>query len=255
MVEQGKYIYCIIGADQERSFGYTGIGGRGDAVQTVCYKGLAAVVSDTPINKYVVNRENMTAHQRVIEEVMKEDTVLPVRFCTIAEPPEAAERIKQRLLRERYAEFKDLLREMDNKIELGLKAFWKNMDAIFGEIVEENREIKRFKEEIATKPPDKTHYQRIKIGEMVQAALEAKKDKEAKELLSVLRELSVDSRTNKTYGDRWILNAAFLVDKSLEREFDERMDELSERYAERIDFKYVGPIPAFNFVEMMVTWN
>ena len=255
MAEQGKYIYCIAGAGQERSFGHIGIGGRGDEVHTVCYEDLAAVVSDTPINKYVVNGENPKAHQRVIEEVMREYTVLPARFCTIAEPPEASEKIKQRLLKERYAEFKGLLREMDNKVELGVKAFWEDMDAIFGEIVEEHREIRRFKEEIAARPPDQTYYQRMKIGEMVQAALEAKKNKEVGQILRVLRALSTDSRTNATYGDKWILNAAFLVDKSLEKAFDDRMDALSEKYAERIRFKYVGPIPPFNFVEVVVIWN
>ena len=255
MAEQGKYLYGIIGADRERSFGYTGIGGRGDEVHTVRYEDLAAVVSDTPTNKYAVNGENPKAHERVIEEVMREYTVLPARFCTITEPPGAVEKIKQRLLKERYTEFKDLLGEMDNKVELGLKAFWTNMDAIFREIVEEHREIRRFKEEIAARPPDKTHYQRMKIGEMVQAALEAKKDKEVGQILSVLRELSTDSRTNDTYGDKWILNAAFLVDKSLEKKFDDRMDALSEEYAERIRLKYVGPIPPFNFVEVMVIWD
>jgi hypothetical protein len=84
MEKEGKYIYCIIETKQERNFGPIGIGGRGDEVTTIGYGDLSMVISDSPMTKYVVSRENMLAHEMVIEEVMKEFTVLPVRFCTIA---------------------------------------------------------------------------------------------------------------------------------------------------------------------------
>jgi hypothetical protein len=45
-----------------------------------------------------------------------------------------------------------------------------------------------------------------------------------------------------------IMNAAFLVDRAQEAEFDRRMDGLAERYGERIRFKYVSGFPPFNFV-------
>ncbi|GFP31522.1 GvpL/GvpF family gas vesicle protein, partial [Candidatus Hakubella thermalkaliphila] len=52
VTEKGKYIYCIIGINEDRNFGSMGIGGRGDEVYTVCYQDLAAVISDSPIMKY-----------------------------------------------------------------------------------------------------------------------------------------------------------------------------------------------------------
>jgi len=85
MDKSGHYIYCIIGTRQERNFGPIGIGGRGDEVLTIGYDDLSMVVSNHPMTKFVVSRENMLAHQKVIEEVMKEfDSVLPVRFDTVA---------------------------------------------------------------------------------------------------------------------------------------------------------------------------
>ncbi|MFH1620365.1 MAG: GvpL/GvpF family gas vesicle protein [bacterium] len=95
--KEGKYIYCIIrpgqacgGAaakasgrhnDQGLSFGPLGIGERGDEVHTVRSGDIAAVVSDSPVKSYAVSRENLLAHEKAIEAVMKEHTVLPVRFC------------------------------------------------------------------------------------------------------------------------------------------------------------------------------
>ena len=71
MIEkEGKYIYCIIGTSQERSFGPMGIGGRGDDVMTFGHNDLSMVVSSHPIAKLTVNSDNMLAHERVIETVM-----------------------------------------------------------------------------------------------------------------------------------------------------------------------------------------
>ena len=88
MVEEGKYIYCIIGTNEGRNFGPIGIGGRGDIVSTIGYEDLSAVISNFPLDKYVVNKENLIAHEKVVEEVMKNYTVLPMRFCTVASSAE-----------------------------------------------------------------------------------------------------------------------------------------------------------------------
>src|SRR4030042_270299 len=117
LMKEGKYIYCIIETKIERNFGPIGIGGRGDEVSAISYRDLGMVISNSPMTKYVISRENLLALERVVDEVMKEFTVLPVRFCTIAS---SADEMRN-LLDSRYREFKNLLRDMDHKIELGTK--------------------------------------------------------------------------------------------------------------------------------------
>ena len=260
MTEGGKYIYCIINGGERRKFGPIGIGGRGAEVYTICCKDIGAVISDSLVAKYSICRENTLAHQEVLEAVMKDYTVLPVRFGTIAESagngvnPE--ELIKQKVLEARYEEFKNLLEKMDNKIELGLKAVWKDINSIFREIVEDNKAIKTLKEGIIGSPFIGTREaQRAKIGEMVKDALDAKREKEGKAICDALKELSVDFRMNKTFGDKMLLNAAFLVDRSKEAEFDNEVNKLAAKYDDRMKFNYVGPVPAYNFVEIIVTWD
>ncbi len=244
MREEGKYLYGIIGTGEERYFGPIGLGGR--EVETIADRDLSAVISNAPMGNYVLSKENLLAHQRVLEQVMHEFTVLPVRFCTVAQN---AEEIRW-LLERRYRELKHLLRDMDGKVELGVKAFWRDMDRIFREIVDENEEIKRLRAEIAERPSHQAHAQRIAIGQKVQAALEAKKEKEAEEILRVLRRLAVEHRLNRTIGDKMLLNAAFLVDRNWEKEFDEQMERLDLHYRERMKFAYVGPVPPYNFVNI-----
>jgi hypothetical protein len=249
MEKEGKYIYCIIGTKQERNFGPIGIGSRGDEVLTIGYDELSMVVSNHPITKFVVNRENLLAHEKVIEEVMREfDSVLPVRFGTIAS---SADEIRN-LLDRRYREFKTLLKDMDHKVELGVKGVWKNMEIIFQEITQENKGIRKAKEEIQNDTNRKNIQAKMEVGKMVEKALENKKEKEAQSFVDVLRRAAFDYKLNKTVGDEMFMNAAFLVDKGREKEFDNIMDDLSEKYKDRIKFMYAGPLPVFNFVNIVI---
>ena len=248
----GRYIYGIIAANQRREFGPIGIGERGDVVYTLPYQDLAAIVSSSPIVKYAVTRDNSMAHAKVLEKAMEEYTILPVRYCTIAEKEEA---IIEKVLRNRYQEFIELLREMEGKMELGVRARWTDLDAIFAEVVEENKDIKTIKEALPRERNEQRKYaDKIKVGQLVQKALEEKKKREAAELLAALRPLSLDCKENQIYGDMNLVNAAFLVAKEKEREFDHKMQELEKAYGERKKLKYVGPLAPYNFVEIVVNW-
>jgi len=247
MEKEGKYIYCIIGTKQERNFGPIGIGS--DEVLTIGYDDLSMVVSNHPMTKFVVNRENMLAHEKVIEEVMQEfDSVLPVRFGTIASN---ADEIRN-LLDRRYREFKNALRDADHKVELGVKGVWKNMDVIFKEVVDENKAIKRTKEDIQNDKNKKNIQAKMEVGKMVEQALTKEKGKETEKIVDALRRTAFDYKLNKTVGDEMFMNVAFLVDKGREKEFDNVMDDLSEKYKDRIKFMYAGPLPVFNFVSIVI---
>src|SRR2546430_11531120 len=54
----GVYVYCIIECSEPRDFGKIGIGGRGDDVFTVHYRGLAAVGSPAAPPGYGPTRED-----------------------------------------------------------------------------------------------------------------------------------------------------------------------------------------------------
>jgi hypothetical protein len=248
MEKQGKYIYCIIETKQERNFGSVGIGGRGDEVLTIGYDDLSMVVSNYPLTKITANRENMLTHQKVIEEVMKEfDGVLPVRFGTIAS---GADEVRN-LLDRRYREFKTALRDMGHKVELGVKGIWKNMDAIFSEIVKGNEAIKNLKRALAEGNSNNMQA-KMGLGRMVKKALDEKKEKQAGKIVDRLRRTSYEHILNDTIGDEMFMNAAFLVDKGREKEFDNIIEDLSDEYKDRVRFMYAGPLPVFNFVNIVI---
>jgi hypothetical protein len=245
---EGQYIYCIIGTGEARNFGPIGIGDQGDPVMTIAYRDLGAVVSSVLMTKYVVSKETMLTHEKVIEIVMRDYTVLPVRFYTVAPN---AEEIRS-LLRRRYLEFKKLLRELDNKVELGLKALWRDMNAILKEMVEEMQEIKAARDKMIAHAGEDAGQDKLAVSKMVRLALQGEKAKEAEALLQPIKQLSSDFCLNKTYGDDMIMNAAFLVDRAREKEFDSEVEKLSAQYGDRIEFKYVGPAPPYSFANIVV---
>jgi hypothetical protein len=247
-MEEGIYIYCIIESKEPLSFGAIGIGGRGDDVYTVCFRDIGAVVSKSPVRKYPVAREHLMPHEEVIEEVMKTHTVLPVRFATIAENEEKVKWILER----EYSKFVELLKKMQGKKELALKLMFKE-DLVYKEILEKYDDIKALKEKIAPLSPEKSHYQRMEIGRMVETALQKERESHKEDVLSKLSPLSEEVKTNSTYGELMIVNAAFLVAKEKEREFDVEVQGLAERFGDTVRFKYVGTLPPFNFVNLVIT--
>jgi len=179
---------------------------------------------------------------------MKEfDSVLPVRFGTIASD---ADEIRN-LLDRRYREFKNFLKDMDHKVELGIKGIWKNMDVIFNEVVEGNKTIKNLKEALEEKGNINAKA-KMGLGRLVKQALDKKKEKQAKEIVDRLRRTAYEYKLNDTVGDEMFMNAAFLVDKGREKEFDNIMDDLNDKYEDRMKFMYAGPLPVFNFVNIVI---
>jgi hypothetical protein len=247
----GEYLYCIIRCSEPRQFTNRGIGERGDVVHTVHFMTLAAVVSESPVVEYDSSRRNMMAHTVVLEEVMREFTVLPVRFGTVAPRSEAVE---EQVLKRRYGELNGLIEEMEGRVELGLKAIWYE-EVIFRDIVEENQAIRRLRDSLTGRTAEETYYDRIRLGEMVEAGMNKKRDEEAERILQRLRPLVYKTRANKVITDRMVLNAAFLVDKDHEAEFDQAVQQLDAELGKRLMFKYVGPVPPYNFVNVVVHWD
>lgn len=247
--KDGKYIYCIIKHDCPIEFGPIGIGGRGDLVYGVFHKDVCAVISTSLEKEYRARRANISAHQKVLEEVMKQFTILPVRFSTISESGEDS-RI-QRLLEKDYGKFSDLLKEMEGKKELGVKALARE-GVIFKHILEKHSNIRSLKEKIAQLPAAKTHSHRVKIGELVGAALKDENELFKSHILNALNPLSADVKINDNYGDRMIINAAFLVDERRENEFDQEVDLLDDKYGGLIELKYLGSLPPYNFVNLEI---
>ena len=89
----------------------------------------------------------------------------------------------------------------------------------------------------------------MQLGRMIDKALVERAADYVREIYEALRPVCVASRDNKPIGDKMIMNAAFLVSRDREADFDARVKEIGGRY-EELTFKYTGPWPPYNFVNI-----
>jgi len=147
-----------------------GIGAAPSDVQTVNHEGIAAVVSDTPVESFDATRENVLAHERVNEAVMRQHTVIPMSFGTVFKTSDDI----VELLRGAHAAFSDVLAKMEDKLEFGLKVLW-DRDVIVREIEREDEDVKRLKKEISSQKGS-TYFARMQYGRLVDAALQSRSE-------------------------------------------------------------------------------
>ena len=240
---RGKYVYCVIKSEAPLRFGPIGIGGEPADVHTINYRDVAAVVSDTPIEVLDATRENVLAHERVNEAVMRQHTVIPMSFGTVFKTGDDI----IELLKGAYSAFDDVLNKMEDKLEFGLKVLW-DRDVILREIENEDEDVRRLKNEISNQKGS-TYFARVQYGRLVDAALQARSEHYVNEIFEQLRDVCVASRANKPIGDKMIMNAAFLVARDRETLFDARVKEIGAAHG-NLTFRYTGPWPPYNFVNI-----
>lgn len=243
--ESGRYVYGIVQTRDKIDFGRIGIGGMGEMVYTVNYQDIAAVVSNTPVYIFDPTRENALAHEHVIETVMKTYTIIPMSFGTVFRTDNDIREV----LKSIYSSLKDVLHQMAGKLEFGLKVNW-DRDRIIEDIKQEDEEIRKFHQEIIRKHLQSTYLARMQLGRMIDKALAERSISYVREIYEALRNVCVASRDNQPIGDKMIMNAAFLVERDREPEFDDAVNKIAKKYGQRLKFKYTGPWPPYNFVNI-----
>src|SRR4051812_44276064 len=164
--EEGRYVYGIIEAKPGLTFGKMGIGGSGEMVYTIEHADIAAVVSRTPVFIFDPTRENVLAHEHVIETVMKTNTIIPMSFGTVFRTEEDIREV----LRSIYASLKDVLHQMSGKLEFGLKVNW-DKDRVVEELKRDHEDIHKFQQELTRKHLQSTYFARMQLGRMIDKAL------------------------------------------------------------------------------------
>ncbi len=242
------YLYGVVHAQQDRSFGPVGLSTQGtpNDILLKAHQGFGVIYSAKDIgedDEIPATRKNLINHQKVIETVMTEMTILPFSFGTVVDNEQQI----FDLMEQRKDEFAVSLDKIDGKIELSLKVMWESMDPIFMGLMEENEAIKTKKEYLAVNNIQDQN-EKIELGRMVEEALLAKKDEMANRVTKKLQPLALDMKVQKNITEAMFANLAFFLSAEDEKKFDKAVNDLSDELSENIVFKYVGPIAPFNFL-------
>ncbi len=95
----------------------------------------------------------------------------------------------------------------------------------------------------------------IEIGKLVESGLVARREKIKGEILSLFEDIVVEQKDTPLLGEQMIFNVAVLIPENKQKAFDKTVRDLDEKYKdENAYFKYIGPIPPFNFVKVLISF-
>lgn len=177
--------------------------------------------------------------------MMKEYTVLPVRFGIVAQSRGALNNgIKLNL-----PIIRANLQKVNRKRELNLKSFWEN-SFIYEHILEKYTEIRKFRDRIKNLRGTQGHYKRIELGQMVERALIIENENEAESIIEEISPAFLQYKKSKIFGELMFLNLSVLVNDKTEPHLDQLVNKAAEKRKGKVQFKYTGPSPPASFVNI-----
>ncbi|MFJ9905945.1 GvpL/GvpF family gas vesicle protein [Streptomyces sp. NPDC101152] len=201
---------------------------------------LAAVVSDAP-EGLRPKRKDLLAHQTVLAEAGAAGVVLPMRFGSVAPDDDTVTGV----LTERAEHYKERLRALEGKVEYNVKATHQE-EAVLHRVMSENPEI-RAMTEANRKAGGGSYDDRLRLGEMVVAAVKARETEDADEVRGALEPVAADvSEGPESTG--WLVNVSFLVDRDSADRFLTAVDQVRDSHP-HIELRVNGPLPPYSFVE------
>ena len=239
-----KYIYGIIQEPEPRRFSFLGVG---DAeVYTINHRELAAVVSDTALEEIDPTRKDVRAHTVVQDELLKNCSLLPMGFGMIAGSQDDV----LKLLEKNYQGLSRELVRLAGKVEVELKVYW-DQEAMIKELQGGSEELTRLKAKVKNaQSPIEAQRLLVEAGKLVERIALDWKARYADRVYTVLKGLSIDARLNNPLGVKNVLNASFLIERARESDFQKEVFKLDSQYQGKVNFKYVGPLAPYNFVNV-----
>lgn len=242
------YLYGIIpiANNNEINFSAPPQNGLMSPIYTIIQDDFAAIVSDSYLTNYRgLSKEEIfehfMMHQGVVETVMQDYPILPVKFGTFLPDKITA----QRLLTQKAPLFHSALANLAGQIQTEIVVLW-DVHQIFREIVQE-LEIEKRQQELADLPLSQMEQAQMAIAELVKSALAGRRAVIQEMVLSALRPIAVDLVLNPILNDSGIVNVALLLDQIGVEALDMSLEELDAKFDGKFTFRQIGPLPPHSF--------
>jgi len=73
------------------------------------------------------------------------------------------------------------------------------------------------------------------------------------QMINFLASVAIDVQPNPMVSDEMVMNVAFLVEKTNQKEFDGCVKQLNDLFDNQINFRIIGPLPPYSFATVEVT--
>lgn len=237
------YVYGLAPASVELPPDLRGLGPTGE-VTTIQYGQLAALVGDVETDRPLGTRDDLLAHEKVVDTVATETTVLPMRFGAVVASRDA---VVEELLAPHHDKFLSILSELEDRVQFTLKGRYE-LDTVLREVISEDTEVLELREHVQALPEDASYYDRVRLGELVVAALERRREGDAAVIHERLSPLAVATAVHQSAEPEDVVNTGFLVERKKQQEFEQAVEKLGAELVGRMRFRLLGPLAPYDFV-------
>lgn len=185
-------------------------------------------------------RESMSRYTEVLCQVIKHTTVVPLRFGTLFDREEEICKV----LKKEKKSYLKFLTNLDNKIEVELKVWWKKES--FQETMMKNKRLGRWRK--ALERGEGQGYDVVEFGKAIMEVADYERKKVEKSFLATLRPLAAEWLVKDPMDEFQAFDGVYLVERQKEGDFDQAVGVLYEKYSATMIFKYTGPWAPHHFV-------
>jgi hypothetical protein len=184
---------------------------------------------------------SLLAHQRVLESLMAERSVLPLEFGTWFESDSQV----RELLAARGDELGAHLERLRDWLQMEVAVTWDTAWAL-AEIAGE-AEVANAREAIAAAGEPASLDDRVRLGRLVKAHLDLRREAVSRRILETLRPMAIEVATNPLLSEQLVANIAVLVERSRVADLEASVRELDAAFEGRLTFRMIGPMPPYTF--------
>lgn len=224
------YLYAVTDRPEIPAHAMSGLGEF--AIEMLPYMDIGAVTSCYSMAELSPIESNLWRHEKVVESLMTEHTVLPVRFGTVL-PNEAA---VQTVLASHYTEFAANLTHVRGRVELSLRVMQNEYDDLLQQI--EPKYL--FDTGRAYMAAQLEEQRNMQIRRQEAEALAA-------DIHAPLAGLAAENTQRVLATPRLLLTAAYLVDRDRIDTFQNKVRALSTAHPQ-LRLLCTGPWPPYHFV-------
>jgi len=235
------YVYGLVAAGTTLPEDLVGLGPSG-RVSLVEHDGVAAIVGDVP-DRPLGTRDDLTAHEAVVDTVAAATTVLPMRFPAVVEDSQVIDE----LLAPHQDRFLRALEQLDGMVQYSLKGRYVE-EVLLKEIVEEEPAVAELQERIRGVSEDASYYDRVKLGEIVAKAMEERRDVDANDILDRISPFAEQASPTTPPQPDEVVDIAFLVRRDGVEQFESEVEELGADTHEWLRLRLLGPLAPYDFV-------
>jgi hypothetical protein len=196
--------------------------------------------------------EILQAHENVIDTLMQETTVIPLKFGTILKDEKSA----LKMLENDEEKFKSLLAKFSGKVEWGLKVY-ADKQSLRRYIIHSDQKFMNLEDKQKKSSRGIAYLLGRKMEEEIENHVIDQFTQVAEEIFQACAKDASEAKLNDTLPQKvtgkkkeMILNAAYLIEREKGDHLQQRGQSFRDKYAfMELDLEFSGPWPPYNFIE------